>query len=226
MPLALKTKKKRSPLIGWTVTTVFLGVATIAGLTGLNYMTGIGPSTIVSALGIPASDDVNEEEVTPQQRATHATSPSHPRLISIPDINVKDARIFAVDLNSRGEVDTPKNIFDVGWYQESALAEESGVMLLDAHAHGETQPGVFNGISLLKPDMTIEVVNGDNTTYTYTVKDVRRYDIAELEGKNASKLSDPHPDAYASLHLITSSGKYIPALQTYDQRVVVRASQH
>lgn len=226
MSLSLNVKKKRSPVFKLSVFTFIFGTLAVAGLAGLNYLTGYGPNTIVSALGFPSSAEVVEKTVTNIDKASHSSSPSHPKLLSIPDLKVKDARIFAVEQDGRGEVASPKNVFDVGWYKESAMAEDRGVMLLSAHSHGDTTAGVFSGIGLLKPNMEIKLINGDNTTYTYSVKDVKKYHISDLEGKRASLLTQAHPDSSVSVHLITSTGKWVPALQTYDQRIVVRASQN
>jgi sortase (surface protein transpeptidase) len=165
----------------------------------------------------PAGDDT---PVPPSVVDSYKVGPTLPRVIRIESIELA-ARILRVGVTPTDALDTPKNSNDTGWYEGSAKPGESGPMVIDGHYSGPTQAGVFHGIEKLKPGARITVERGDGKVFTYAVKTVERMPADKVP---MDQLLSPSSPKGQDLNLITCTGTYNAKTETYDKRVVVRAT--
>jgi len=175
-----------------------------------------------STLG--ASDEIvgegdDESDVTTDAVDAYTVAPELPRVLSIPDINVR-ARVLPMSVNTDGSIQAPINIFDSGWYAGSAKPGEAGASFIDAHASGMTRQGLFAYLDTLTRGADISIERGDGTKLTYQVAAVETYSKDEIDMK---QLLRPYNGASEGLNLMTCTGKWLPDEKTYDQRVVVFA---
>ena len=150
--------------------------------------------------------------------------PDLPKIIQIAKLNVY-ARVKPVSVNAKNELQAPANIFDAGWYDGSARPGDTpgnGATLIDGHVHGPTLPGVFANIKKLVPGDTIQIIRGDNKTYTYSVVKVQNFNATNLDIGTALTSVQP---GKAALNLMTCGGKYDTVKGEYEERTVVFAVQ-
>lgn len=171
-----------------------------------------------------ANQRVEEAEVTEDLKQEHVVDAAKPRFISIPSIGVRNSRILPVGVAQNGELDTPQNIFDTGWYQESALpGDETGALLMDGHNGGPTKDGVYKKLPDVRSGDTIVVERGDGMKFSYAVAEAKEMPLESLDASAMRKLTESIDTSTQGLTLISCSGNWIPSKQTYSNRVVVRA---
>lgn len=171
-----------------------------------------------------ARTDVEETPVAPEKKQEHTVSPLHPRFISIPSLGISNARVLGVGVRANGEVDTPHNIHDTGWYTKSSLpGEDFGAVLIDGHNGGPTKGGVFEHLPKLQVGSTIVIERGDGRKITYVIKENTTISLEDMNNGGMDKAAKSFSSGMQGLSLISCTGKWIPAQETYDHRVVVRA---
>lgn len=171
-----------------------------------------------------ARTDVSEQAITSAQREKHVVESTHPRYLSIPALSIENARILAMGVKENGELDTPANIFDTGWYRESATPGDGlSALLIDGHNGGPTKDGVFKQLPALSHRDTISIERGDGEIFTYMVKEVKEVSLEELNNGGMKDLSYSIEPSVQGLNLISCTGTWIPAKKTYDKRIIVRA---
>lgn len=166
----------------------------------------------------PANGTPDTTPVSNSLVASYRVDAEQPRTITISSINV-EARIFAMGVASNGEIATPQNIYDTGWYTKSSRPGASGVMFVDAHYGLPNQPAVFRDINKLTPGSAIEIERGDGTKYTYVVHTV---DVQAVKDISMPDVLRTH-GADKELVLMTCAGTYDSKTNTYDKRAIVRA---
>lgn len=186
------------------------------------------PSTIISSktsstipASVQVSEDVDTTKPTPDVLANYHTAVNVPRALYIDTLGIR-ARIVGVGMGADSSMQTPKNIYDSGWYTASALPGTIGAVVIDGHASGSTRMGLFAYIDTLRRGDEIRVETGDGTTYRYRVAHNETKPMGEVD---MSKVLQPYGGASEGLTLITCTGKWLPKQQTYDHRVVVYAER-
>lgn len=152
--------------------------------------------------------------------AAYKVPAENPRKLIIPKIGV-DTRITGLGLKASGELATPSNIFDVGWYNASAKPGQTGATLIDGHVHGPTKPGIFYNLKKLSKDDVIIVEKGDGKQLQYKVVDLKRYDATNTDMQAAMR---PIDAGKSGLNLITCTGKIDKKTNTYTERLIVFAT--
>lgn len=152
--------------------------------------------------------------------ANYAVAPNLPRYLIIPKLNV-NARVFSVGVNSSGALNTPNNVYDTAWYNESAQPGQPGATLIDGHVSSWTTRGVFYGIKTLIPGDQIKVVRGDGTIFTYSVVKSQVFASGNVDMNSAIT---PVVPGQSGLNLITCTGDVIPGTSEFNQRVIVYAT--
>jgi LPXTG-site transpeptidase (sortase) family protein len=191
--------------------------------------------------------DVSTESVSKKERDEYTVAPERPRYLYIPAVGIDKARMIALGVKSPGvngqqQLDVPKNIDDVGWYdcQINPLADKrcgkptlpganitnSAVLLTGHTCFSRTMKCVFDSISKLKYSDTITIERGDGTKLDYTVKKVEILNLADVDMNKAMK---PIESGKEGLTLITCAGKYrgttdANGVPTADKRVLVYAT--
>ena len=129
-------------------------------------------SAVLSAttLGQPKTETPSSTKPSSGDLASYRVSASLPKVIRISSINT-EARVTRVALNDQGILKTPDNIYDTGWYQDSARAGEPGVMVLTGMYSGD---GVFSQLRQLKLDDSIEIEKGDGQKLRYGVRKIEQ----------------------------------------------------
>lgn len=170
---------------------------------------------------VTAAENEGVDESEPD-RANYKVPASHPRYLSIPKLQVKNARVLQVGLKNNGELNTPSNIFDVGWYFASGLPGQGGTLLLDGHNGGPTKTGVFKQLpSLVKGDI-VTIERGDGTIFNYRVVENYTIKLSQADGE-MSKMQESPVAGQESLSIITCTGEWSQAQRTYLSRQFLRA---
>lgn len=173
-----------------------------------------GAIFFITASGLYPLDDSSIAVAT----STPVTTPpiARPDRLVIPAIRV-DAAVEEVGVTSDGAMATPKKAGDVGWYKFGTSPGEVGSAVIDGHVDNTFAfPGVFRDLKKLQvgDDVYVETKAGERLRFVVT--DVRSFPYESVPTREIF-LSDDG----AHLNLITCGGKWLPAKQTYDHRIVV-----
>ncbi len=167
-------------------------------------------------------DDLIETEPTEEEVKEYTVAADHPRYLTVPALGIKKARILQVGVNNKGEMDTPRNIFDVGWYDGSGLPGKGGTMVIDGHNGGPHVKGVFKALPNLAVGEIIQVERGDGTIYKYKVVENKEVPLSEADAYMSTASASPERGK-ESVTLISCSGEWSESKGTYLSRQFVRA---
>lgn len=185
------------------------------------YTTGEIPLALPIA---GANTAVSELAVTPAQISQYSASASNPRYIRIPSLDVGNTRVFPVNLDASNQVETTPNINDAAWYEKSATPGSGGVGLIAGHSVGINHDGAFNQLKALQLGSKIVIERGDGKVLTYKVVENQSMTIEEVNTTGMKKMGQPVEAGMEGLNLITTDGKWVPRLGTFDRRILVRAT--
>lgn len=169
-----------------------------------------------------AVEQVDETEVTEEQRSEYSVPASHPRYLTIEKLGIYNSRVLSMGINAEGELDTPRNIFDVGWYSQSSKPGDGGVIVIDGHNGGPNIEGVFKHINQLYSGDEIVIERGDGEKFVYTVVENKEVPLAEADEYMHVAFASPVPGSEA-LTLISCIGEWSQTQGTYLSRQFVRA---
>lgn len=172
------------------------------------------------------TENIQEEliEVKPATKEIeeYTVALDYPRYLSIPKLNVEKARVLPMGVNSRGELATPNNIFDVGWYEASGKPGQGGTMIIDGHNGGPHVFGVFKNLPDLMAGDIIEVERGDGIVFHYSVVENNAVSLSDSDGY--MKIAAKSPIAKKeSITLISCTGEWSQQQKTYLSRQFTRA---
>lgn len=164
-----------------------------------------------------------KDETVPnvQTIGTYKVAPSLPRVLYIDKLDIA-ARILPMGVNGDNSIQSPRNIFDAGWYTGSVKPGDIGAMFIDGHASGPTREGLFAYLDKLVEGDEIQVEKGDGTRLTYRVVHAEVADLAALDMK---KMLLPYGNTLRGLNLMTCSGEWLADQETFSQRVIVWTEQ-
>ncbi len=176
---------------------------------------------VASSVAQPAQE-LDETEVTEEQRQEYTVPAKHPRYLSIEKLGITNARVLAMGLNEEGELDTPRNIFDVGWYDKTGTPGNGGVLVIDGHNGGPNIHGVFKELDKLDKDDLIIIERGDGKIFKYRVSENKKVSLEDANDYMRIAFTSPIPGT-ESLTLISCTGEWSDTQQTYLSRQFVRA---
>lgn len=138
-----------------------------------------------------------------------------PKRLQISSINV-DAPVESVALTPEGAMDIPVNPDNAAWYNLGPRPGEQGSAVIDGHLDKEDQsPAVFARLSEVKVGDPVSVIDDQDQTLNFIVKEVRMYnaddDTNEVFNKNSGVF----------LNLITCAGDWDIGKQDYNERRVI-----
>lgn len=163
-----------------------------------------------------ASSAVSEKQPTPVDINNYRVAPTMPRFLEIPTLGIK-ARILRLGQKTDGEMATPANVFDTGWYSQSTLpGSGAGSSVIDGHVSGPTVPGVFFNLNKLQNGDIITIERGDGQKLNYKVI---ASEVAAPDKLDMARVMVSRNTAKAGLNLITCTGQVIG--NEYTQRLVV-----
>ncbi len=177
-----------------------------------------------------ASHEVDETEVTQEKKDDYQVpNPSFPRYLSIPSLKISNARVVQIGtIKDTGQLDSPKSIYDAGWYTKSGLpGAGKGAVLIDGHNGGPTKGGIFENLGSLSKGSEIIIERGDGQRITYQVVDNREMSVEDINNesnplgmKTMLNSIDPKKEG---LNMITCVGDWDYAKNTFNKRVMLRA---
>lgn len=177
-----------------------------------------------------ASHEVDETEVTQEKKDDYQVpNPSFPRYLSIPSLKISNARVVQIGtIKDTGQLDSPKSIYDVGWYTKSGVpGAGKGAVLIDGHNGGPTKGGIFENLGSLSKGSEIIIERGDGQRITYQVTDNREMSVEDINNesnplgmKTMLNSMDPKKEG---LNMITCVGDWDYAKNTFNKRVMLRA---
>ncbi len=188
------------------------------------FVTGEEPPVIPLPASALADPSIDETPVTLKMVQDHKVPASHPRYISIPSLNVVNARVQSVGLTENNLLDTPKNISDAAWYRKSATPGQGyGAVVIDGHNGGISRDGVFANLDKLQRGDKVTIERGDGKKITYTVLENKTESLESANTTGMKRLMTPYDTSKEGLGLITCAGKWIPRDKIFDQRIIIRA---
>jgi len=170
------------------------------------------------------SDDTDNTEPTEQQIVEWIVAPDKPRYFTIPYLGIYNARIVELGLKAQGEMATPYNIYDVGWYNGSGsvLPGERGVSVINAHG-GNLGYGIFRNLPKLPIGESIKIEMGDGRVFNYKVVESVTKELGDDANGYMRTAFTPLDSTGNTITLITCTGDWWQSSQTYSQRLFVRA---
>lgn len=220
----LEIKQKREfHLWRWFFAFVVIAILVAAGWFGYRwYTTGEEPPIPIPVAS--ADPTIDESEVSKAQIAEYTVPSTHPRYISIPTLGISSVRVQKVGLTANNLVDVPKNIHDTAWFDKSATPGQGyGAVLIDGHNGGVTKDGVFAKLGTLKTGDTIAVERGDGETFTYEVRENKSMTLDEANDTGMKAMMKSIEEDEEGLSLITCDGNWVPRIQQFDRRIMLRA---
>lgn len=220
------SEKNNIPIISRKMYTV-IGLGVIVVIIG-SVLLSIRPkkeTVVLSAQDTTESaraieTNLDESQPTEEDISAHSVPATEPRYVSVPSIGLKKSRIISLGRDRNGAIESPANIYDVGWFGESSVPGASKkAPLLFGHVVGPYEEGAFYNLYRLTIGDEITITNGAGANFVYRV--VEKQDILgdtiNLDVFLASKGDSQ------GLTLMTISGEFNPATNTSENRTVVFA---
>lgn len=179
------------------------------------------PAQAMSIAGVnPATAD--QTAVSNNDRQAYTVAADLPRIINIPAINVT-ARVRTVGVNSRGDIDTPKNLNDTAWYDGSSKPNQEGQVFIDGHtSFSRNIAAAFNDLKKVHDGDQIFIETGNGAKFRYRVTGVETVDANKVD---MGKVLNTQDGAHKGLTLMTCTGTFNYRTQTADKRLIVYAVQ-
>ncbi len=141
-----------------------------------------------------------------------------PQRLRIPALSI-NAFVRHVGINADGDMATPGNFTDVGWYKYGTVPGFVGSAVMDGHVdNGLSRNGVFKHLSELKAGEDIYVDTASSSVLHYIVREVVSYPTDQVPAERIFTAKDS-----ARLNLITCDGVWVKDAKDYDRRLVVYA---
>lgn len=155
---------------------------------------------------------------TPEMVASHEVAPDLPKYISIPAIQINKVRVFGLGITDTRKPASPDNIFDAGWYKDSAKPGQSGAAFIYGHVSSWEADGAFHDLKKLKAGDSVTIIRGDNTELTYKVNSLETYPANSVP---MNRVLSPAIAGQQGLNLMTCAGEVIKNTNDFTERLVV-----
>ena len=172
---------------------------------------------------VSSDEELIEEEPTEEEVKEYTVAPDRPRYLSIEKLGINKARVLPMGVNAKGELDTPRNIFDVGWYEGSGKPGLGGTLIIDGHNGGPHVLGVFKNIPNLVEGDIITIERGDGVIFHYAVAENATVSLDDSDGYMVTAAKSPEPGK-ESVTLISCTGEWSQQQGTYLSRQFTRAT--
>lgn len=226
LAMSLKIKGWRS-IVKWSIWGL-LGVLLLIFLIRVTifehnyYSEKEGSERAVAVEAEAEQEELVEIEPTTEEKKEYNVAADRPRYLSIAKIGVEKARILPMGVNARGELATPSNIFDVGWYDASGKPGQGGTMIIDGHNGGPHVLGVFKNLPNLAAGDLIAIERGDGVVFQYSVVENKTVPLAESDSYMKTAAQSPVAGK-ESVTLISCTGEWSQQQKTYLSRQFTRA---
>ncbi|MBR3230506.1 sortase [Candidatus Saccharibacteria bacterium] len=169
-----------------------------------------------------ATEELIEVEPSEEEIYEYVVAPDRPRYLSIDVLGISNARILPMGVNASGELATPNNIFDVGWYEASSKPGQGGTLVIDGHNGGPNRFGVFKNLPDLSEGDIIKIERGDGLVFEYRVVENNTVALDEADAYMKTAARSPETGK-ESVTLISCTGEWSQQRRTYLSRQFVRA---
>ncbi len=225
LKMSLKINLNWKKVLKWALATIF-GVVLLVFFVKVatfedNYYREKEGSERVEAV-VVEEEPLEETAPTEQEKKEYVVAADLPRYLSIPKLNVVNSRVIAVGVKANGEMGTPNNIFDVGWYNASGKPGQGGVMVIDGHNGGPHVHGVFKNLPSLVEGDIIKIERGDGKIFEYKVTENKTVLLSEADDYMKTAFRSP-VEGKESLTLISCTGEWSQKQGTYLSRQFTRA---
>ncbi len=195
---------------------IFTIVVTFFTLIALAFFCFVLSSSVLYA----PSDEIALPLSYHQQIAAHASSLiGNPARLRVPSIGV-NAYVQDVGITKKGNMATPNNFTDVGWFRYGPTPGEMGSAVIAGHVdNGLSLPAVFANLkNVHKGDVIyVDTAQGQTVVFKVTGMDTYAYNAP------ADAIFNQNDGKY--LKLITCTGVWVDALKTHDKRLVITAEK-
>lgn len=140
-----------------------------------------------------------------------------PVRLLVPSLDIHPP-VESLGVDRFGAMDTPNNIWDVGWYNAGPVPGAPGDAVINGHAGYPGQPLIFGRLVKLQQGEQIVVVLADGSKQIFSVDSVTSYPLPSMPAGMFEPYGPPR------LTLITCDGKFNSANKTYASRLIVEAS--
>jgi sortase (surface protein transpeptidase) len=188
-------------------------VATITIAAGVVFI-----ATLVRATVYAPDPDVASSTLVAAAPAREASLGDLPRRLRIPALGIS-AYVRHVGVNAQGNMATPGNFTDVGWYKYGTVPGFMGSAVIDGHVDNALSlDGVFKHLGDLKEGDDIYIDTASSTALHFVVREAVSYPSEDVPAEKVFKADDA-----ARLNLITCDGTWVQGKKEYDRRLVVYA---
>lgn len=146
-----------------------------------------------------------------------------PRFVSIPALSLNNIPVTEVGWINGNQLGSPKSTRVAGWFYRSAIPGERGPAIINAHG-GDLGTGIFKTLPKIQMGNEVIIEMGDGRKFTYVVEEIAFKKLGDEANQWMNVAFQVLHEGVPSLTLITCTGTWLPNLQTYDQRLFVRAS--
>lgn len=214
----LTTRRLRTKRIADTL--IVVGAISLL-LSGLIYIRRPKPGPPAGVQSVAVDQAPSSVKPSAHEIAKYSVPATLPKYIVIPAIDLHKTRVIQLDLLSNGEIATPNNSFDTGWYDRSSKPGQPGAMFIFGHVAGWKVPGIFSNLKDLKSGDEISITRSDDQVYTYQVQSLKIYPYNKVDMRS---VLSPVDSSKPGLNLMTCTGQIIAGTNTFDERLVVFTS--
>ena len=170
-------------------------------------LSGSGNSSVIADQDLRQILEDNGDTPTDKQPYNHAkyqVAPDMPRVLTINKLGVQ-SRVVRLSARDNSEPKSPQNIYDIGWYENSAKPGDSGAALLIGHKSGAEKNGVFYDLTQLVPGDEFQLELGDGTIKNYQIVKMDTYTRNQVDFQ---ELMQSAVEGRPGLNLLTAVGSY------------------
>lgn len=223
-------KKKIAIIAGAVVLAIAVIVGIVCLCVGLNSgkqddETGIVDETPEEPKDPEPLENTDPLEAEPDEidPVTYQVAAYKPRLLSIPSLGLANVPVTEVGWLNGNQLGSPKSTRVAGWFYRSSIPGELGPAIINAHG-GDLGTGIFKTLPQIKMGDDIIIEMGDGRKFTYTVGEIAFKKLGAEANEYMNIAFQVLVPGVPSLTLITCTGNWLPAQNTYDQRLYVRAA--
>lgn len=223
MSLKIKGWRKIIKWAFWSILVILLAVFIIrvATFEASYYAEKEGSERAVVSSN--SNENLDETKPTDEEVKEYTVAADKPRYLTVDKLSIRNARILPMGVNIDGELDTPRNIFDVGWYEGSSGPGQGGTLIIDGHNGGPHVKGVFKDLPSLKKGDEVKIERGDGKKFIYEVVENETVSLDDANEYMAVAARSPELGV-ESVTLISCTGEWSAQRDTYLSRQFVRAT--
>ena len=224
--MSLKVNKGWRSIIKWAIWSVLLVLFLIYFIRVISfenyYYNEKEGSERAASTTIQGDEELDEKKPSNDEIKEYIVAPDRPRYLMVDRLGISKSRILPMGINVSGELDTPRNIFDVGWYESSGKPGQGGTLIIDGHNGGPHVHGVFKDLPKLVNGDVIKIERGDGEVFEYQVVENIAVPLDEANSYMVTAANTP-VEGKESVTLISCTGEWSQQQGTYLSRQFTRA---